>query len=69
MPNGGGLAAIVGAGAILKLGLPANVSLQAYWNALAPSDTPTWLVKLTVAFMFPIAKDAAAAGRLRRQRS
>ena len=50
-----------GAGAILKLGLPANVSLQAYWNALAPSDSPSWLVKLTVAFMFPIAKDAAAA--------
>jgi len=51
-----------GAGAILKLGLPANVSLQAYWNANAPSDSPSWLVKFTVTFMFPIAKDAAAAG-------
>jgi hypothetical protein len=51
-----------GAGAILKLGLPANVSLQAYWNAKAPSESPSWLVKFTVTFMFPIAKDAAAAG-------
>jgi hypothetical protein len=51
-----------GAGAILKLGLPANVSLQGYWNAHAPTDGPSWLVKFTVSFMFPIAKDAAAAG-------
>ena len=51
-----------GAGAILKLGLPANVSLQAYWNAKAPSDSPNWLVRLTLTFMSPIAKEAAAAG-------
>jgi hypothetical protein len=51
-----------GAGAILKLGLPANVSLQAYWNALAPAGTPTWLVRFQITFLFPIATKAADAG-------
>lgn len=51
-----------GAGAILKLGLPANVQLQAFWNALAPQGSPTWVVKFTITFLFPIAKDSAAAG-------
>ncbi len=50
-----------GAGAILRLGLPASVSLQAYWNALAPANTPSWVVRLQVAFLFPIAPKAAAA--------
>jgi hypothetical protein len=52
-----------GAGAILKLGLPANVSLQAFWNALAPPGSPTWLVRFQIAFLFPIAKEGAAAGQ------
>jgi hypothetical protein len=55
LPVGGG------AGAIMKLGLPANVSLQGYWNALAPTGTPTWIVRFQTTFMFPIAKKAAAA--------
>jgi hypothetical protein len=42
-----------GAGAILKLGLPANVNLQAYWNAHAPPGSPTWITKLNIAFLFP----------------
>jgi hypothetical protein len=50
-----------GAGAILNLGLPANVSLQAYWSAKAPSESQSWLVKFSLTFLFPIAKDAAAA--------
>jgi hypothetical protein len=52
-----------GAGAILKLGLPANVGLQAYWNALSPSESPDWLVRFFVTFLFPVEKEAAAAGR------
>jgi hypothetical protein len=43
-----------GAGAILKLGLPAAVSLQAYWNALAPAGSPTWTVRFHIAFLFPV---------------
>jgi hypothetical protein len=45
-----------GAGAIVKLGLPAAVSLQAYWNALAPVGSPTWTVRFHVAFLFPVAR-------------
>jgi hypothetical protein len=56
LPVGGG------AGHILKLGAPANVSVQGYWNALAPTGTPTWLVKFQITYLFPIAKKAEAAG-------
>jgi hypothetical protein len=49
VPVGGGV------GAILKLGLPANVNLQAYWNALAPTNSPSWVVRLQIAFLFPTA--------------
>jgi hypothetical protein len=45
-----------GAGVILKLGLPAAVSLQSYWNALAPADSPTWTVRFHIAFLFPVVK-------------
>jgi hypothetical protein len=45
-----------GAGAVVKLGLPAAVSLQAYWYALAPADGATWTVRFHVAFLFPAAK-------------
>jgi hypothetical protein len=45
-----------GAGAIVKLGVPASVSLQAYWNALAPVGSPTWTVRFHVAFIFPVAR-------------
>jgi hypothetical protein len=45
-----------GAGVIVKLGLPASVSLQSYWNALAPADTATWTVRLHIAFLFPVRK-------------
>jgi hypothetical protein len=50
LPVGGG------AGAILKLGLPAAVSLQAYWNALGPAASPTWTVRFHIAFLFPVVK-------------
>lgn len=50
-----------GAGAVLKLGLPASVSLQGYWNALAPTGSPKWLVRFEITYLFPIAKKAAAA--------
>jgi hypothetical protein len=50
LPVGGGV------GTIIKLGLPASVSLQSYWNALAPADTPTWTVRFHLAFLFPVAK-------------
>jgi hypothetical protein len=45
-----------GAGVILKLGLPAAVTLQGYWNALAPAGSPTWTVKFHLAFLFPVRK-------------
>jgi hypothetical protein len=45
-----------GAGVIVKLGLPAAISLQAYWNALAPADSATWTVRFHIAFLFPVAK-------------
>jgi hypothetical protein len=45
-----------GVGAIVKLGLPASVSLQSYWNALAPAGSPTWTVRFHIAFLFPVAK-------------
>jgi hypothetical protein len=45
-----------GAGAIVKLGLPTAVSLQAYWNALAPDGSPSWTVRFNIAFLFPVAK-------------
>jgi hypothetical protein len=45
-----------GAGAIVKLGLPAAVTLQAYWNALAPADSPTWTVRFHIAFLFPVVR-------------
>jgi hypothetical protein len=45
-----------GAGAIVRLGLPTAVSLQSYWNALAPAGSPTWTVRFHMAFMFPVAK-------------
>jgi hypothetical protein len=45
-----------GAGVIVKLGLPAAVSLQSYWNALAPAGSATWTVRFHLAFLFPISK-------------
>jgi hypothetical protein len=45
-----------GAGVIVRLGLPAAVSLQSYWNALAPSGSATWTVRFHIAFLFPVAK-------------
>jgi hypothetical protein len=45
-----------GAGAIVKLGLPTAVSLQGYWNALAPAGSPTWTVRFHVVFLFPVAR-------------
>ncbi|HVV53655.1 MAG TPA: neuromedin U [Polyangia bacterium] len=50
-----------GAGAIVKLGSPVNINLQGYWNAFAPTGTPTWLVRFQVTYLFPIAKKASAA--------
>ena len=50
LPVGGGV------GAILELGVLANVNLQAYWNAFAADGTPGWVVRLTIAPLFPTEK-------------
>jgi hypothetical protein len=50
VPFGGGI------GRIMKFGSqPVNVGVQAYWNAIRPDSlpSPTWQLKLSIAFLYP----------------
>lgn len=47
VPVGGGF------GKVVKLGLPFNLSAQAYWNAVKPDIGPDWTLRLVVSVLLP----------------
>jgi hypothetical protein len=48
VPYGGGV------GRIMKLGFqPASLTAQFYGNAVHPEGTPSWTMRLQIAFLFP----------------
>jgi hypothetical protein len=47
VPVGGGI------GRVMKIGLPVNINVQAYWYAVTPPGGPTWLFRGVVQFLFP----------------
>jgi hypothetical protein len=53
VPYGGGL------GRIMKLGnQPVSLTAQFYGNAVHPAGTPSWSMRLQIAFLFPKLSDA-----------
>ena len=49
VPLGGGIGR-----AVSNKRVPANVSLQVYWNAIRPDGAPDWLVRVGVTFPFQL---------------